>query len=186
MRGDAISVWYAAPNKPSYFQVLLHCNYSPHVLMYLSVLYTRNGDRGLVQFENWLQMVWFILIPLHLRAYWFLFVSVGMLFWQVRSEKQGCQAHASALLGPRSKKESWWRGKSGPKHGFMLQRQHCLCKISVKWMITITDGNTKNMQNHLSAQHEIKFQECHVFDTQRTSAAHTGSTSVMESKYSML
>lgn len=51
------------------------------------------------------------------------------------------------------------------------------CGIS----ISCKGSNTSNMLKHLSCQHGIKLQECHVFDSLRRSANVTGTSSTVTS-----
>lgn len=50
-----------------------------------------------------------------------------------------------------------------------------------KMIISSSGGNTSNLLKHLSMQHRLKLQECHVFNTSGT-ASQPGSTSVTEGK----
>lgn len=109
--------------------------------------------------------------------------------------KQWCQTHASTLLETDNEKEPWLRGRNGPKRGFNLGEMTTLLDVKCLWNDHFKKpkrGKVSSMLKHLSTQHGLKFQECHVFVCiciwvgASATASQPSSSSVTEGKYRII
>lgn len=92
-------------------------------------------------------------------------------FWQLCIVKQWHQSRVYA-------DENWQQGVmanmrklSTEWFNFTIKDENSASYNDCKIMISSASGDTSHMLKHLSMQHGLEFQECHVFDTRRRAAA---------------